>query len=256
MAPKAEQTTATPSPTKKSSKLWKRLSGGKSSKQKSNNTFSSASPTTVTAMPMVAITVNGVTTCAVAADVVGPDKNTVEMSPFVAPPPLVESNGSNSPLVAKASKKYTMQDNSNDVVFPPTASSAANTTSSVGTTTIHNNNNSTASYFHSFISGHRLSFSEDEDCDEGGNDDTNIGLGGLVIQEVMRPTTTTAAAAEFVGKPSLEQQQVFLDGRRHGEEVVEEKWTPFGTMDHHEEDDHDVVVEMVVERSAEGKNDK
>ncbi len=163
---------------------------------------------------------NGVTTCAVAADVARDDHVESER--------ILVENHDNSPLVTSGSK-YTMQEN----VFPPAASSAGvNTTNnSVGT---NNNANSTASYFNSFISGHRLSFSEDEDCDDDANDDDN---GGLVIQEVMRSTN------EFVGRvdSSAEQQKVFLEG--HGGD--EEKWTPFGSD--HEHEDNGVVVEKNLE---------
>ena len=69
-------------------------------------------------------------------------------------------------------------------------------------------NHSTASYFNSIISGHRLSFSEEESTD--GN--------GLVIQEITAQTSFG-----------------LLESFLNVEGEAGEKWTPFGT-DHDDDD--------------------
>ena len=277
MAPKADHYNAetTPSPTKKTSKIWKRLGGSGNnssssklkSKSKSSNT-SSASPTTVTAtMPMVAITVNGVTTCAaVAADVIVDQEKIVEASP---PPPkpititpilMVEDHGgnSNSPLVTTTfnnSNKYTMPDKAVNHFATSLSSSpaAVNTIMNTNAATNNNNNsniNSTASYFNSFISGHRLSFSEEESTDNNDNDNDNNN--GLVIQEVLQTSSSFGWQAiqevteTLFGQPMPSAAAVEQSPFLNVNEQFEEKWTPFGT-----DEDEDVVVEMVKERSEE-----
>ena len=194
MAQKSEQATPSPATTKQKTSIWKRRLG-KGSKQSSNSNSrksaaASASPTTVAApLPMVAITVNGVTTAAVAA---------ADTTEEIVKESSTTSAVENSPLIMDTthqSSNYTMQEDSNAVNTPHFPSSS---------------NHSTASYFNSIISGHRLSFSEEESTD--GN--------GLVIQEVITTQTSFGLLESFLN----------VEGE------AGEKWTPFGT-DHDDDDD-------------------
>ena len=182
----------TPNSSKKSSLLWKRRIGkgkryGKQQKSDNENNYSSsannkaaASPTTVAEAAMLTtVTINN---NGISKDELG-DTAAVAVSSSSEKP-------SETPNFNHKST-YTMADDA--VAYFPPSSNAAGSSSQA---------DSAASYFNSFISGHRLSFSEDED-------ETN-GTNGLIIQEVTQTS--------FV-----EPSEPFMDVDKG------EKWTPFGT---------------------------